>query len=112
VKGSGGTSPGTLTGLCSLGCSSKREQALDFFHRHFVGVGRAGRFVNRGVDEHGDGLRDAIEHQQLIRDDEIHGGRVEFVVRRTRDDGFDVVNEFVADEAHGAAGEAWQAPAA
>ena len=90
------------------GLFEQREQALDFFNRAFVGVGRAGAFVNRGIDQHGDGLCDAIEHEQLIRNDEIHRGRFEFIMRRARHGRLYVVNEFVTDETHRPARETRQ----
>ena len=52
---------------------------------------------------------DAVENEQLVGDEKIHHGRLQFVMRRARHDGFDVVDEFVADEADRAAGEARQA---
>ena len=54
-------------------------------------------------------LRDAVEHEHFVRDEEIHHRRAEVVARRARDDGFYVVDEFVADETDRAAGEAGQA---
>jgi hypothetical protein len=87
----------------------QREKALDFADGVFVGVSRAGGLVNCGVDEHGDGLRHAVENEQLVGDDEIHRRCAEFVVGRTRDDRLDVVNEFVTDETHCATSEAGQA---
>jgi hypothetical protein len=52
---------------------------------------------------------DAVENQKLVGDEKIHHRRLQFILRRARHDGFDVVDEFVADEADRAAGEARQA---
>ncbi len=86
----------------------QRDEPIDFPGRVFVSLRRSDAVLDDRVDENGNRLRDAIENEQFIRDQEIHRGRAEFVVRRQRHDRFDVVNEFVADEAHGAASEAWQ----
>jgi len=44
----------------------------------------------------------------LVRDEKIHHRRFQFIVRRARHDGFDVVDEFIADEADRTAGETRQ----
>ncbi len=86
----------------------QRDEPLDFADGIFVGVGRAFRVVENGVDQNRDRLLHAVENQKLVGDEKIHHGRFQFVVRRARHDGFDVVDEFVADEADRAAGEARQ----
>ena len=86
----------------------ERDETFDLADGVFVGVSGAGGVVDHGVDQHGYGLRDAVEHEQLIRDDEIHRGRSEFVMRRARNNGFDIVDKFVTDETHRAASEARQ----
>ena len=87
----------------------QRDDAVNFARRVFVGVGGAFRVVENGVDQNRDGLLRAVESQQLVGDEKIHHRRFQFILRRARHDGFDVVNEFVADEADRAAGEARQA---
>ena len=58
----------------------QRDQALDFADGVLVGLGRAGGVVEHGVDQHGDGLGDAVEDEQLVGDEEIHHRRA--AVRR------------------------------
>ena len=53
-------------------------------------------------------MRDAIEDEQLVGNEENHRGRLQGVVRRSRHGRLYVVDELVADEPHGAAGETRQ----
>ena len=96
--------PGGARGLFEQG-----DQPLDFAHGLFVGLLGAGGVVQDGVDQHGHGLGDAVENEQLVGDEEIHHRRLQFVARRARHDRFDVVDELVADEPDGPAGEPRQA---
>src|SRR5437867_4249332 len=57
---------------------------------------------------YGEGLRVAVEDEQLVGDQKIHSRRAQVVLRRSWHDGFDVVDEFVADETDRAAGEPGQ----
>ncbi len=50
----------------------QRDEPLDFADGVLVGFRRAGGVVEHGVDQDGDGLRDAIEDEQLVGDEEIH----------------------------------------
>jgi hypothetical protein len=103
-----GTSVGTVTGTCSSGCSSRRNEPVNFGGGILVSLRRRDAILDDSVDEHGDRLGDAIEDQEFVRDQEIHRGRVEFIVRWARHNGFDVVDELVTDESDGAAGESRQ----
>ncbi len=85
------------------------DEAINLADRIFVGFRGGHTVLDDGIDQHRDGLRHAIEDEQFIRDQEIHRGRAEFIVRRSRHDRLDVVNEFVADETDGAARETRQA---
>ena len=87
----------------------QRDEPVNFAGGIFVGVGRAFRVFQNGVDQNRDRLLHAVKNQKLVGDEEIHHRRFQFIVRRARHDGFDVVDEFVADEAQRAAGEARQA---
>ena len=87
----------------------QREEAVNFSGGVLVGLGRRGGIVQDRVDQNRDGLLRAVEDEQLVGDEEIERGRAQLVLRRARDDGLDVVDELVADEAHRAAGEAREA---
>jgi hypothetical protein len=50
-----------------------------------------------------------IKNQKLVGNEKIEDGRSQVVTRRARDDRFDVVYKFVADETERAASEARQA---
>src|SRR5205807_6999281 len=73
-----------------------------------LGFFGTGGVFEHGIDEHGDGLRHAVEDEQLVGDEKAHHGGLYFVMRRAGDDGLDVMDEFVADEPDGAAGEPGQ----
>ena len=86
----------------------QRNDAVNLARGIFVGVLRRRRGVENRIDQDRDGLRDTVENQKLIGHEKIHHGRFQFIVQRPRHDGFDVVDEFIADETDRAAGEAWQ----
>ena len=109
TKGISGTSCGNIHGDVVGRLFQQGNQPLDFARRVLVGLLRAAFPVQRGVDQDGDGLGHAVENQQLVRDEKIHGRRAQVVARRARDDRLDVVYKFIADKADRAAGEAGQA---
>ena len=84
------------------------DDSLNFVRRIFVSVFRAVGVINNRVDENRDGLLRAVENQNLVGDEEIHHGRFQFVLRRTRNGRFHVVNKFVADKTNRATGETRQ----
>ena len=49
---------------------------------------------------------DAIEDEEFIRDEEIHGGGAKIVGERAGDDWFDIMDKLVADKSHRPAGKA------
>src|SRR5215469_10924525 len=84
----------------------ERDETLDFGDGIFVRFFRAGRVIEDRVDQDSDGLGDAVENEELIRDQKNHRGRAEFVFGRTRHNGLNIVDKFVADEPDGATREA------
>ena len=86
----------------------QRHQPFDFRDGILVDFSRIRRVVEKRVDQNGDGLRHAVENEQLIGDEENHRGRAQFVLGRARHNRLDIMNEFVSDEADRAAGEPWQ----
>ncbi len=108
-NGIGGTSRGHCYRVMFAGLFEQRDQPFDFTYGVLVGRFRAGGILQHGVDQHGERLRHAVEDEQLVGDEEIHHRRLQLVLRRARHDRLDIVNEFVADETDGAAGETGQA---
>ena len=94
--------------LIFAGLLQQGNDPSDFCDRIFIGFCRARVLIEDGVDQHGEGLRDTVENEQLVGDEKIHRRRAQLVLRRSWDDGFDVVNELVTDEANRAAGEPGQ----
>ena len=84
------------------------NEPFDLGHGVFVGLGGVRALFENGIYEDSKGLVDAVENEQFIGDEKVHHGRLQIIVGRARHDGFDVVNEFVADEADRAAGETRQ----
>ena len=84
------------------------DQPFDFAGRIFVSFFWVGKIIENSVHQNNQRLRHAIKNQQLIRDKKIHDWSLEFVVSGARNDRFDIMDEFVADEAHRSAREAGQ----
>ena len=86
----------------------QRNQPLNFANGIFVNLGRICRAIEKGVDQNYDGLRHAVENQQLVGDEKNHRGRMQFVLGWTRHNRFNIMNEFVTDETDRAASETRQ----
>ena len=94
--------------LIIAGLFQQGNDAFDFCRGRFIGFRRARFLVKDGVDQNGEGLRDSVEDEQLVGDEKIHRRRAQVVLGRSWHDGFNVVDEFVADETDRAAGEPGQ----
>ena len=90
------------------GLFEQRDQPLNFAGGIFVRFFRVGGVFLRGVDQHGEGLGDAVEDQQLVGNEKIHDRRLQLIMGGPGHDRLDIMNEFVADKTDRAAGEARQ----
>ena len=95
-------------GLVFTRLFEQRHEALNFRDGIFVGFFGTGGILKHGVDQDGESLGDSIEDQQLVGDQKIKDGRLQFILRDSRHNGFDIVDEFVANKANRATGEAGQ----
>jgi hypothetical protein len=84
------------------------NQALNFADGLFVGFASAGLLVEYSVDQDGDRLRNAVENQEFVSDQKVHGRGPQIIVRRAGHDRLHVMDEFVTDETDSAAGETRQ----
>ena len=64
----------TIAVAIALAVGVDVDQALDLADRLLVGLGRAGSFIDRGVDQHEEGLVHPVEDEQLIRDEAVAFG--------------------------------------
>ena len=76
VEGDRGNFVGDGRRMMLAGLFEEGDQAFNFCGGVFVGFFRAGGIGKHGVDQNGECLRDAIEDEQLVGDEEIHDRRL------------------------------------
>ena len=83
----------------------QRDESINFLDRIVVGVFRLGAVLDDRVHENGHRLPHAIEYKQFVGDQEIHRGRAQLILGRTRHHRLHVMNKFVPHKSHRAAGK-------
>src|SRR6266699_394781 len=86
----------------------QRNQPLDLAGRIFIRFLGICGLLQQSIHQHRDRLRDAIEDQQLIRQEKIHYWGLKLIVRWPWHDRLDVMNILIPNETDRSSGETRQ----